>query len=229
MNIQKAILEEQAYLQDSKNGINTSLKQRLQPYGYNDLETFFNEKALYQIRQLNLPVFYDDDIPHIRENWMQKVIDKIPCIYLPRPSKTWAWLGANKLDRVDQEGLLSEGIEIANMGWPGGTIISGKDDLQISVILPRELNVNSKLFQQKYAELVNADPTDNDILVDGKKVIGTSDFLTDDLYVFVSEITFMDHRDIIAKYCPPTSGKMPSFITNITKEEFEEEVLKWLH
>ena len=155
MNIQKAILEEQAYLQDSKNGINTSLKQRLQPYGYNDLETFFNEKALYQIRQLNLPVFYDDDIPHIRENWMQKVIDKIPCIYLPRPSKTWAWLGANKLDRVDQEGLLSEGIEIANMGWPGGTIISGKDDLQISVILPRELNVNSKLFQQKYAELVN--------------------------------------------------------------------------
>lgn len=46
-NLQKAMIEEKAYVTDRMNNIDTSLLERLKQYGYKTLEEYFKEKKEY--------------------------------------------------------------------------------------------------------------------------------------------------------------------------------------
>ena len=68
----------------------------------------------------------------------------------------------------------------------------------------------------------------NDILLSGKKVCGSTEYRMNNRFAFIAQFSFDDKLDLINKICPSTSGKIPHYLTKITREQLRKEILTWL-
>ena len=93
-------------------------------------------------------------------------------------------------------------ITVYEGGYAGGTIVRDAGDLSIGIFLPIEIDLNSKFFLNKIAEILNKYNTpavvdNNDIMVNNRKVIGTSTLSTDNYFGFVAYVSFNDKTELI--------------------------------
>ena len=71
----------------------------------------------------------------------------------------------------------------------------------------------------------------NDIMIDGKKVCGTTVYPTSEVFGFLAQFSFDDKSELISKICYPSesdSNKIAGYIDKLTREELRKEVLEWL-
>lgn len=230
-DLKHAIIEEKLYVADRLNNIQTSLVDRLKDYGYDNLEEYFIEKQEYLFNNWKPEVYYVD-VKTLTTELEAAVQNGKYGIYISTSDGLYAFHGT---DKIDYELCKDIGITVAELYHNGGTIIGSNEDLGIEIIAPKELQLNSKFMLDKFYEIIkqyepSAVITENDILVNDEKVLGSMSRNVGNAFVWAAQISFGEYNDIIEKVCSKKSIKKPGRIKHnqLTKKKLEREVLKWL-
>ena len=230
-NLIEAMAEEQVYVRDRMAGINTSLPDRLAPFGYSDLTAYFKDKRLYLFDQWKPEVFYVEAATLTTE--LENAIrDERYGIYISVHDGLYAFHGSDEIDYDLCEKL---GVCVAELYHKGGTIIGSGQDLGIWICAPSELLMSSTEVIAKVHEIISnhvpgAVIAGNDILVNGEKVMGSMSRSVGKVFVWAAQVSFGEYSDIIAQVCNKQSTKTPGHIDSslLTRDTLEQEVLAWL-
>ena len=140
---------------------------------------------------------------------------------------TIAWGGSKESDGD----FVAAGVTVYNLGYNGGYIITGANDLSYVIVTP-DIGVNDayylrriKAILDQYCEGVTINH--NDILIDGKKVIGSASYKVNGMNAFMFGASFTDYTDLVYQLCPPQTGKAPGYITGCTAEQLRAEIMEW--
>lgn len=226
-----AIAEENLYLAERRQGIDTSLPVRLSQYGYDNLDKYFIDKKQYLFSKWSPDVIYYDVT--VAPQYMEDAIVNTKYgIYMLESSGIYAFHGNGGID-LDLCKQLN--VIPANMGYNGGIIIGSNEDLAIEILMPTEIDMHGHEILAKFAEIMrkymsNVVVDGNDILVDGKKVLGSIERHFRDVYVWAAQVSFADYTEYIPKLCNKISLKRPGYIdkNKLSKEQLKTEVVQWL-
>jgi hypothetical protein len=209
----------------------TSLAERLIPYGYTNLSEYFNDKRDYIFGKWIPKVVYID-VKTLTTELEKAVKQEEYGIYISVANGLYAFHGN---DAIDYELCNSLGIDIAELYYQGGTIIGSSADLGIEIVAPIEIGLDNDFILNKFYEIISkyvdkVTIVGNDILVDGKKVMGSMRRNVGKAFVWAAQISFADYSDIITQICNKKSDKTPGYINSelLTKNKLEMEVLQWL-
>lgn len=226
-----AMAEENQYVSDKMNGIDTSLSARLTPFGYDNLTEYFHDKREYLFNQWIPEVIYID-VATLTTELEKAVREEKYGIYISVSDGLYAFHGS---DVIDYDLCKELGVCVAELYHKGGTIIGSNADLGIEIVAPLSLNLDGDYIMNKFYEIIskrvdNATINGNDILVDGKKVMGSMRRNVGNAFVWAAQVSFADYTDIIKQVCNKEQIKEPSYIDNdkLSRNQLEEEVLKWL-
>lgn len=229
--LEKAMIEEKAYVADRMNGIDTSLKERLVQYGYDTLDDYFKDKKKHLWDEWK-PEVRRTDISIVSQVVEEAIKNEDYGVYIPTVSGVYAFHGENGIDKELCENLK---VRPVNMGYRGGIIIGSEEDFAIEILMPAHLNVRSNEIIAKFAEIIGKYIPDvtidgNDILVASEKIMGSMERHIGNVYVWAAQISFGDYEEYISKICKKPSVKKPSRIDRglLSKDKLEKEVLKWL-
>lgn len=230
-DLEKAMLEEELYLTDKFQGLDTSLISRLAPYGYDTLKDYFQDKQEYLFNQWKPEVFpiAIEDLTVELENAVQN--EKYG-IYISIANGLYAFHGS---DEIDYQQCKQDGVYVAELYHKGGTIIGNEEDFGIEIVAPSSLGLNHKHIINKFYEIISHYEDDvvivgNDILVNGEKVLGSMIRHVGGAFVWAAQISFGDHSEVIQRVCKKQSKKRPGRLRNknLTKDYIQKEVLQWL-
>lgn len=147
---------------------------------------------------------------------------------------SWDW---------SREGLfLQHGVTPHNMFYDApdgsGVIIGSPGDLSFLVMRPYDDtksicdDFESLLGGYMKSKFPNSEFLGNDVLIDGKKAIGTASGILEDsnMTLFMFMASFVDNSELIKILCPPGHTKTPCPIDTsvLTKDEFKSEIVTWL-
>lgn len=226
-----AMAEEKRYIADKMNGVESSLSARLAPYEYENLTEYSHEKREYLFNEWIPEVTYID-VSTLTTELEKAVREEKYGIYISVSDGLYAFHGS---DLIDYELCEKLGVCVAELYHRGGTIIGSSKDLGIEIVAPVNIGLDSNYILNKFYEIIskyveNAAIDENDILVDGKKVMGSMNRHVGKAFVWAAQISFADYEEIITQVCNKQSTKKPSYIDNalLTRNELESEVLAWL-
>lgn len=228
-DIKKAMQAEQSYLHDKLSGKNVSLD--LSECGYEDLETYFSDKRDYQLKNCGIEV-HETNMDDIESRVENAIMSKTPSIWIPTADEVFVWHGNDALDRD----LCTElGVQVYDMNYIGGTIVSGADDLSFALIVPEDIDISTSYILQKIKSIfdkyfANVIIDGNDILITGKKVLGAMQRRVNGMYVFACQISYADRLKYISQLCSKQSAKTPGFIDRgiLPKNVLKNEVIACL-
>ena len=226
-----AMEEEKRYVADRQHNINTSLPDRLVPYGYENLTEYFNDKKEYLFNQWIPDVIYID-VSTLTTELEKAVREEKYGIYISTSNGLYAFHGD---DDIDYELCKELDVCVAELYHQGGTIIGSNADLGIEIVAPIYLNLDGNIIIYKFYEIIskyfdNVSIDGNDILIDGEKVMGSMRRNVGNTFVWAAQVSFADYSEIISKVCNKKSVKKPSYIDSnkLSRSQLESEVLKWL-
>lgn len=226
-----AMKEEKLYIVDRKNNINTSLPERLIPYGYGDLTEYFNDKREYLFNQWIPEIIYIN-VKTLTTELEKAIREEKYGVYISVSDGLYAFHGT---DTIDYELCENLGVYVAELYHQGGTIIGSNADLGIEIVAPLSIGLDSSYILNKFYEVIrryvdNVTIDGNDILIDGKKVMGSMRRNVGNVFVWAAQVSFCDYTDIILQICNKKSDKKPSCIdiNQLSKDKLEEEIISWL-
>ena len=226
-----AIAEEKLYVADRMKQINTSLIDRLKPFGYETIEEYFDEKTDYFLSNWK-PKVFRVDVDILAETLDDAIINGKYGIYTPVAKGRYAFHGN---DEIDRELCQKLGVKIIDLKYIGGTIIGSEDDFSFEIIAPVEFGLTHSCVIKKVAEIIgkkvdNVVIDGNDILIDGKKVMGSMTRQVGNSFVWAAQISFGEYDSYIEKICKKISNKIAGYIRKekLSRDTLESEVLEWL-
>lgn len=231
-DIYRAMQIEQSYIKSRIEGLDTvPLLEMIAGCGYSDLEQYFLEKRGTVLKSYKYNVC-TVSMPEIPSAINAAVESSQPSIFWPSCDNAFVWHGNDKINRD----LCSElGIDILDMGYSGGTIVSSPEDFSFGVLIPEGSDIDAGYFLELMNGLflshgLNSEVNGNDILVDNAKVVGSMSFRINGLFFFGCQISFVDHSEQIDLLCNKRSSKLPGFIdtAKLSKATMEYEVMSWL-
>lgn len=231
-DIYRAMAVEAAYIDSRVEGLSTApLSELIARCGYETLESYLDEKRKAQIKE-QVFTLYGGDMTTIPASIQHAVAAREPSVFWPCCSNDFVWHGT---DVLDYDECSKQNIDVLEMGYAGGTIVSGPEDFSFGVLLPESIDVNAGYFLGRLSELflsygLNSTTSGNDILIDGRKVVGSMSFRTDGLFFFGCQISYVDHTAQIQQLCHKQSAKAPGYVDpmKLPKETLKREVMAWL-
>lgn len=230
-NIENAIRVEQEYL-DYRRENGESLSTLLEPFGYVSLDDYFKDKAEYKLKAQDYTVL-TVDVDNIFDMVEEAISSETPTVFVIKPSRTIVWHG--KDEELNRELCKELGYEVIPLDYNGGNIVTGVGDFNFIFVCRKVVNINTQWFMQKFASYFSKFFDDvvcneNDILINGKKIMGSMQRESGTMYEFATQISFVDRSEDIYKICPPTGEKKPSAIPSgyFSCDDLWDEVLSWL-
>ena len=213
-NTERAIQQEVIYLVRKAKGEDVKIYDFIKPCGYTDVNEFYWDKQLYLLRHTQ---YVEVEEPYISLNLTTEFFEnKVPAfLWTINCPVTYAFV-PNSF--TDFESLSKHGLEPVKIGYSAdnGVIISSDGDLRIFLIYPGNLEIQADHFLSFFKDYLsehfdNVTVDKNDVLIDGKKVLGSVLMPFNKMGVFVSQISFSDKSELIKKVCGE-SVKVPGFI-----------------
>ena len=231
-NIEKAIEKEKEYLTYRMKGEEPfHLIEAVNEFGFGTLEKYFNAKREYEISNLTVQLIETSPEKAIGDV-LKTISERKPALLLADTEYTLVWNGNNS---TFNETYCSEcNIPIYPLSTGGGTIVSTNGDLNIGICIPSSIINNAKFVLDKFVDIFSkytsktVDISGNDILVDGYKVLGSSTYDSNQMFMFITPVSFSDKTELISHICTKHSEKIPGFIDFMTRDELEGEVRTWL-
>lgn len=235
-DIKNAIQAQQEYRQALEvNPFTANIYEYLAPYGYTDLDDFTSDKIEYLLKNSDIPITIttpEVGIAMTLNNFSQGQSQVVLCI---NNEKIYAW---HCNDDIDIELFNDYGIPIYETGAEGGTILGSPDDLDIALVLSRddfdECNFYKYFNNHLAAYLSAALPEhevvadNNDILIDGKKIMGSSIAISDECLLYVAHISFYDFSALAKILCSKESSKTPGCVpAELNRATLLEEIKSW--
>ena len=230
-DIVSAMNEEQKYLESKLNGINITLLPLISPHGYTSLSEYFHDKREYLFSQWIPEIIYIN-VKTLTTELEKAIKEEKYGIYISTSDTLYAFHGTDDIDYILCDEL---GVEVAELYHQGGTIIGSNEDLGIEIVAPIDIGLDSNYILSKLYEIISNYVDDvimsgNDILVGGKKVLGSMRRTVGDVFVWAAQVSFKDYSEIISQVCNKKSTKEPGYIDSklLSRDKLEEEVIKWL-
>lgn len=230
-NLTEAMKEEKRYVADRLNNINTSLIERLNQYGYDNLTDYFKDKKELLFNEWKPEVYYIDT-KNITVELEKAIRNQQYGVYFPIVNELYAFHGS---DYINYELAEKLGVYVVELYYKGGTIIGGSGDLGIEIVAPASIELDTDIILKKFYEIIskyvdNVEISGNDILVNGKKVLGSMSRRVGNAFIWAAQVSFEDHSELINQLCSKNSIKEPSYIDDdvLNKDLFMKEVLSWL-
>lgn len=179
------------------------------------------------------PEVYKYPVNQLSEKLKEAVLYEKFGIYMPEDRDgLHAWHGN---EEIDYELCKKLNVEVVDIGYSGGTIISSTKDLSMMIVFPKSLELTNEILINKFVEIMskyidNVTVDGNDILVNGEKVCGTSLTYLLNSVAWTASISFDDYSDYISKICKKPPIKKPSYVDSnlLSKDKLEAEILEWL-
>ena len=231
-DIVQAIERENEYQKQREKGEDVKIYDFIGPCGYDDVNDFYWDKQYYLLR--HQPYVVERE-PYIDLGFTsQYFANKIPAILWTISCSTrYAFV---PVEFTNFELLEQYGLTPLQIGYSGrnGIIISDNGDLRIFLIYPDSITVPVdyilEFFRTRIAKKYDNTIVDkNDILVAGKKVVGSAEFSYMDMHAFVVQVTFNDNGELIRKICGETE-KVPGYLdpTIISPYTLKNSFTAWL-
>ena len=242
-NIVEAIEKEKEYLSYRMKGLEPfHLSDIIKRYGFNSLEEYFREKSKYNFEQLQFEVI--EKKPNVCIAEVQRMLDeKITGVLFVESDETFVFSGTTK--EFNEEYCIENNIPIYYIYTRGGTIVSTAGDFSVGICVPKEAWVSDTFFLENITTLMsnymeNVEVSGNDILLNGEKVCGSAQYKKNGMVCFVAHFSFNDNTELVNLICQSSEApaatyslrrttKPPSCITNMTTNEFKQEVSNWLN
>lgn len=199
-NLKKAIIiEEQHNLLPIDKKIEKNLLKEIKDYGFQDIKEYQRVKFYTKLKEKN----YEDLIALLQTDCT--ILRDFPRVYTLDWKEISIGLGSRQSNSINKEKLnLYSDIPILDSPHLGGNIVRRPEDLHMAFEVR---NYSSRMDFSNYFlnELKkylsnffnNVEIDKNDILINNKKVIGTSYLGEDDLFVVTIFIAFIDSSKII--------------------------------
>lgn len=234
-DILKAIEIEQTYLNHKLKGEKTfNLIDEIQKCGFKSLEEYFDTKKTYQFSELEFAV---------KNITQEEVIDELKTVFndgtiglwLCDHPKTCIFGGINGLENFNEDYCIENNLTVYPYLSGGGIIVHQDGDFTYGLSCPENICIDAKYILEKTSNILQkytdkkVTVDNNDILVDMSKVCGSTTYKQNGLFLILVYFSFNDKTELINAICNKQSGKTPSYIDFMTREELKQEVLKWLH
>ena len=235
-NIVLAIQKEEQYIYDKTHidDVSLSIYDYLAEAGYTDLDEYRNDAKDYWVKSQNYeiveePVINADvPVPYLT-NGTPAFLYTINCVY------NYAFI---PMSYTNYELLEQYGYTPVKLGYENshGPILSANGDLRIYLILKKNecIEITYHYFLIKLKEYLDRYFDDvaisnNDILINGEKVLGGAMIEHNGLLIVVFQINFINKREDIINICGITP-KIPGCIDSsvVTAEQIKNEFLSWL-
>ena len=237
--VEQGILINTQHLNNVLNDIpeEVSFKDQILALGYNSIEEFFKEKTIYEMRDMlsngsEKTVHMSNLVPTI----MGMIQSKEYGIINIYTDGTCVCHGDNEKKTLNKEYCEENNIPIYPYNSFGGNIVATKEDYGIAFFLSPSIDIsielvlkNIVLILEKYFS--NIEIEGNDILINGKKVIGSGSFGNNDIFCGLIYFSMSDKGDLIYNICgEPITNKTPGYIDSniLPREQLIMEVLAWL-
>lgn len=232
-DIVKAIEKEREYLEYRKQDKEPfHLIDVVKECGFESLNEYFEEKTQYEFEHLQFDVIETTPIKAIA-NVLDCIAKKKTALLFAETPFTLIWNGNNS--KFNEEYCILHKIPIFPIQTSGGTIVSTAGDLNIGICIPDRNGVSLTFILNGLANIFRK-YTDKDIVVDGndilvnnKKVLGSSTYKMNNVFVFIAPVSMTEKSELIENICLKKSSKIPTHINFMTADELRQEVSKWLH
>ena len=156
-------------------------------------------------------------------------------LYTINCDKNYAFLpmSYNDTTKIEELGYIPVKLGYENSNGP---ILSASGDLRIYFILKKDddVNISYHYFLIKIREYLdeyfdNVSISNNDILIDGKKVLGGAMIEYNGMLVVIFQINFVNKEDHIRQVCV-LKKKQPGYIdpSVVSAEQLKDEFLSWI-
>lgn len=200
-------------------------------FGFNSIKEFSDAKRDYEFSQLKFEI-----IETTPENAISDVMEtleaKKTAVLFAITDKTLVWNG-NQGD-YNASYCKECGIPIYPLYTGGGTIVSTLGDLNIGICFPNAHGINAKCILEGFAKIFRkytykpVEIDGNDVLVGGIKVLGSSVYVKDGQFMFITPVSMSEKESLICEICFKHSTKQPGHIDFMTVEQLRGEVEVWL-
>lgn len=236
--IEQGIALNNQHIYNIENGIDEpiSLLEQIQNLGYKDLEDFFEHKKEYEMQQILRGNVYSvgpkDAMPTLRH----LIEDGLYGIVSVDTNETCVHHGQDDSKFLDYVYCSVNDIPIYTYDSFGGNIVATKDDYSIAVILPINVDIDTTFVLLHFKSIIdkyfdNVEIQGNDILINNKKVAGTTSFGTGNFFFLIAHFSMNPKDELIRSICgTPSSDKNPGYIDTaiLSTEQLKGDLLGWL-
>lgn len=231
-DIVKAIEKEKEYLEYRKQGKEPfHLVDAIKDCGFDSIKEYFESKSRYEFDNLSFEIIETEPERAIQDV-MHCIVNKKTSILFSVTPYTLIWNGNyGQFNNIYCE---EHKIPVFPLHTNGGTIVSTTGDLNIGICIPKSTITATTFILDEIANILRKYTNKevlvdkNDILVDGKKILGSSTYNTNGMYVFITPVSMSEKNNLIDCICIKHSEKVPSYIDFMTADELRQEVLRWL-
>lgn len=237
-NILQGIKIQEKYLHDiEENGeSNIVFADAIKDLGFSSLDDFFSQKVLYQLRT-SLHEQYFSTTPAQIMNLSRECIQNKQCAVIDADvENNCVHIGFGKDTVINTEYCKQHNIEVYPYDGYGGAIVSGTGDYNLTLIFSDNIDIDTSVILKqiqrilsKYFDDVIVDS--NDILIDGKKVMGATYAHANNMVFLGVAFAFVCQPDIVTAICgTPKTGKEIGCINPeiLSRDQFKKELLSWL-
>lgn len=233
-DLEKAMAEEQLYLEDRMKNIDTSLIDRLAPYGYDTLKEYFTDKREHKFSRIEFN-FVEEPMPNGVSEIFKMINTNKPGILFVDWEDTYVVCGSQGLEEFNREYCDAHNITFFPLYTNGGTIVGSVGDFSFGICCPKNVVRSSQYILdnvvailQKYT-VAKIEVNGNDIVADGNKICGSATYARGDVMMTIMHFSFNDWSDLISNICLTTKQSKPvGHVDFMTRDQFKKEVLKWL-
>lgn len=204
--------------------------------GFNTLEDFFFQKSLYELR-ISLQGKYFNTTPAQIMNLSRECIQNKQCAVIDAEvENNCVHVGLGKDTVINTEYCKQHNIEVYPYDGYGGAIVSGAGDYNLTLVFSDSIDIDTfvilkqiQIILSKYFDDVIVDS--NDILIDGKKVMGATYAHANNMVFLGVAFAFVYQPDIVTAICgTPKTGKEIGCINPdvLSRQQFKKELLSWL-
>lgn len=215
-DIERAIKKEAEYLANRMVGKEPfHLVDAVMDCGFKSLKDYFEAKRLHEISLLSFEIIETTPECAIADVMNTIAAGKTAMLFAVT-DKTLVWNGNGS--EFNSEYCETHGIPVYPLQTGGGTIVSTKGDLNIGICLPKETGVDAALVLNKLADIFRkytseqVAVSENDVLISGRKVLGSSTYEGNGMFVLITPVSMSDKTELIANICTKRTDKQPGYI-----------------
>ena len=236
-DILKAIEKEKEYLSYRMNGKEPfHLANAIKEYGFESLDEYFKAKKYYKVSRLPFVVIETTPEQAVAEV-LNTIAAKKTAILFAETKETLVWNGDGS--KFNDSFCVECNIPVYPLQTGGGTIVSTAGDLNIGICVPQHMGVDALFILSGFADIFRKHTdkevcvSGNDVLVDGCKVLGSSTYNSNGMFMLITPVSLSEKTELIASICTKHSAKQPShidFMDGATlRQEVEQMFLDFCH
>lgn len=232
-NLKKAMAMENSYrkLQNNRTAKDKfGYHDKLKEFGFADTVEYERAKDEYHLKNSSIPVEFIN-IRDLATERAKAIAERREVMHLIIGNETFVYAGDNCVD-CDRDYIAQNNLFVFD--YPGASaIVATQYDLALGLISKRELGplVMERLNQSLRELGLDCSVQKNDILIDGKKIVGGGWYKQDEMFVCGIHISFSIDREKIAAICHKPQVKAPLGITEVStvkRDDLIEKVRLWL-